>query len=106
MGKINYENYIRNLVMDSTYDNIGEYIITIANNTRNFIMDPQLEHPNIYDDIQGETIRRASEQMAYDIDREIMNRIDGTPNPLSPDYLIDDINIYRKEILIKKYGFR
>jgi len=115
--KMEYENYIRSLVTDSTYDDIREDIITISVNTRRTMIVPERmiqaewsfnsceELNNLY---YEDLFRIMSDQIAMSIDREIIDGMTNSkePNSLPPSYLIDDINIYRKEILIKKYGLR
>lgn len=89
-----------------------EDIVEIAVNTRRCMAVPErmltaawtINSPiTIYGE---EFIRRMAEQIAFDIDNEILLSMGVSPKPRDLPKNFEDVNYYRKEILIKKYGFR
>lgn len=92
-----------------------EDIVEIAVNTRRCMAVPgrmltsgwTINSPAYMDTLYGEEfIRRMAEQIAFDIDNEILSSMGVSPKPRSLPEDFKDINSYREEILIKKYGFR
>jgi len=118
---MNTDEYASSMVSDSTnIDN--EEFTEMFNNTRSQLVSmfrlPELttnrpyiesawtinEFREINIDIQREITNRLAEQIAMDMDNEILNSL-GCSSMKDPED-IRDLKTYREEILVKKYGFR
>jgi len=113
---LEYEYYIRSLTDSTMDDDIREDIVEVAVNTRRYMAVPgrmltsgwTINSPAYMDTLYGEEFirRMIAEQIEFDMDNEILLSMGVSPKPRDLPKDFEDINYYREEILIKKYGFR
>lgn len=111
---MSYENFICECVNVPIFDeDLREDIIEMTINTRAAMIVPERQLSSTWtieetigiNSINDDLVRMMSEQIAMDMDTEIINGLLASDRNYYPDSL-EGLKWYRENILINRYGFR